>query len=342
MLIMSAEENELFEMTSVCWICGGLIENCDNKVRDHCHISGKYRGAAHYFCNINLKISKKVPMIFHNLKGYNSHLIFKELSKFDVKVSVIPNGLEKYMAFTLNKNLVFIDSMLFMNSGLEKLVKNLTDKDIVYLREEFSGEQLRLIKEKGIYPYEYMNSFERFKENKLPGIDNFFSLLKDCGISEEESQRTCLEYYCLDPCHYLSSPGLSWDAMLKMTDIKLELISNIDIHLFIEKGIRGGISYIPKRYAKVDDNNTVMYWDANNLYCWVMIQSLPVSDFKFLISRFNLDSISENSGAGYILECDLEYCKELHDLHSDYPLCPEKIEVSSNMLTKYCSDIANK
>ena len=92
-MIMSAEENELFEMANICWICGGLMENTGNKVRNHCHITGKYRGAAHYSCNINLKISKKVPVIFHNLNGYDSHLIFKELSKCNVKISVIPNGL---------------------------------------------------------------------------------------------------------------------------------------------------------------------------------------------------------------------------------------------------------
>ena len=88
---MSAKENERFELTNIGWICSKLIENSDNKVRDDCHISGKYRGAAHWSCNINLKISKKVPVILHNLKGYDSHLIFKELSKFNVKLSVIPN-----------------------------------------------------------------------------------------------------------------------------------------------------------------------------------------------------------------------------------------------------------
>ena len=187
-LIRSAEENELFEMASICWIYGGLIENTD-KVKDHCHITGKYREAGQNSCNINLKISKKVPVIFHNLKGYDRHLIFKELSKFNAKISVIPNGLEKCMAFTLNKNLVFIDSMLFMNSTLDKLVKNLSNKDFKYLSEEFSGEQLKLVKEKEIYPYEYINSFENFKENKLPDKDKFFSSLKDCGISEKEYQR---------------------------------------------------------------------------------------------------------------------------------------------------------
>ena len=186
---LSAEENEKIEMTSICWIFGGLIENTDKKVRVRCHISGKYREVVHYSCNINLGISKKFPAIFHNLKGYDSHLIFKEFSKFNVKISVIPNGLGKYMAFTLNTNLVFIGSILFMNSSLDKLVKNFGDKDFSYLSEEFRGKQLKLVKEKGIYPYEYINSFKKFKENKLPDRDNFFSSLKNCGISEKEYQK---------------------------------------------------------------------------------------------------------------------------------------------------------
>ena len=137
----------------------------------------------------------------------------------------------------------------------------------------------------------------------------------------EKFIKTCLEYYCLDPSHYFSSLALSWDAMLKMTGIKLQLIDDIDIHLFIEKGMRGGISYISKIYSKSDDNDTIMYWDANNLCGWAMIQSLPISDFKFLsekdVSRFDLNSVGENSSVGYILEVDLEYCKELHDNHSE-------------------------
>ena len=132
---MSAEENERFELTNICWICSKLLENSDNKVRGHCHIRGKDRGAAHWSCNINLKITKKVPVIFHNSKRYGSHLIFKELSRFNVKISVIPNGLEKYMAFIVNKNLVFIDSMQFLNSSLDKLVKNLNGKNCKYLSE---------------------------------------------------------------------------------------------------------------------------------------------------------------------------------------------------------------
>ena len=121
-LIMSVEEEERFEQSNICWICNKLIDLSDEKVRDHCHISGKFRGATYWSCNINLKVTKKVPVIFHNLKGYDSHLIFKELGKFNVKISVIPNGLEKYLAFTINKNLVFIDSMPFMNCSHDNLV----------------------------------------------------------------------------------------------------------------------------------------------------------------------------------------------------------------------------
>ena len=210
-------------------------------------------------------------------------MIFKELSKFNVKISVIPNGLEKYMAFTINRNFVFIDSMQFMKPSLDSLVKNLMDKDFKYLYEEYSGGLLGLVKEKGVYLYEYMDSFKRFNEDKLPDKCGFFSSLKDKCISKKECDRainiwnvftirtlgeyhdlylkdvlekfvkTCLEYYKLDPCHYFSSPGLSWDAMLKMTGVELELISDINMHLFIEKGIRGGISYICKRHSKIED-----------------------------------------------------------------------------------------
>ena len=117
-------------------------------------------------------------MIFHNLKGYDSQLIFKELSKFNCNVDVILNELKKYMSFSLNKNIIFIDSMHFMNSSLDKLVSNLNDFE--YLSGVFSGEQLELVKKKDVYPYEYMNSFKRIKENSLPDKDCFFNSLKDC------------------------------------------------------------------------------------------------------------------------------------------------------------------
>ena len=98
-LIKNEEEEYLFQQSNSCWICGKLIDNDDEKVRDHCHITGKFRRATHRSCNINFQLTKKIPVIFHNLRGYDSHLIFSELNKFDANFNVLPNGLEKYMAF---------------------------------------------------------------------------------------------------------------------------------------------------------------------------------------------------------------------------------------------------
>ena len=184
---MSAKVEERFQLRNFCWIYNKLFDVGDEKVRDDCHTKGNCRGVSHWSCNNNLRMSKKIPVIFHNLKGCGGHLIIKEVSKFDIKVSVIPNGLEKYMAsFTINRNLVFIDSMQFMNFSLDSLVKNLIDEDFKYLSEEFSGVFLRLVKEKGVHPYEYMNSFKKFYGDKLPDRSDFFSSLKHKCISERD------------------------------------------------------------------------------------------------------------------------------------------------------------
>ena len=130
---MSAEYEERFQLSDKCWICDKLFDAENNKVKDHCNITGKYRGSAHWSCNVNLKLNRKVSVIFNNLRGYDSHLIMQEINKFDIELNVIPNGLEKYTAFTINNNSVFIDSMQFMNSSLNKLVKNLSGNDFKYL-----------------------------------------------------------------------------------------------------------------------------------------------------------------------------------------------------------------
>ena len=160
---MSAEDGKRFQLSNKCWICNKLFTNEDKKITDHDHITGKYRGSAYSNCNINLRLTKKVPVIFHNLRGYDCHFIMQEISRFDVEISVIPNGLEKYLAFTINKNLVFIDSMQFMNSSLDILVKS------------FADERLKLVKQKGLYPYEYMDSFGKFSEDDLPGRSKIYS-----------------------------------------------------------------------------------------------------------------------------------------------------------------------
>ena len=250
------------------------------------------------------------------------------------------------------------------------------------------------MKRKGVYPYDFMDSFNKFELKKLPTKEEFYSILYDEHISDkdyehaqniwktfnlknmgeyhdlyiktdvllladvfENFRETCLEHYKLDPSHYFTSPGLSWDAMLKMTGVTLELMTDIDMFQFIEKGMRGGISYIANRYGEANNkymkeydekapSKYIMYLDANNLYSWVMSQYLPTGNFKWLsnnkINNLNLSVYKEDSDTGLILEVDLEYPKELHKIHNDYPLGPEKIQVKKEMLSDYCKNISDK
>ena len=173
----------------------------------------------------------------------------------------------------------------------------------------------------------------------------------------ENFRNTCMQYYGLDPCHYFTRPGLSWDAMLKMTEVKLELMTDINLYQFIEKGMRGIVSYTANRYGKANNkymegydekkpSKYIMYLDANNLYGWAMSQYLPYGSFKWLsneeLNNIDLGKHKQDSNDGLILEVDLEYPKDSHELHNDYPLAPEKVKVSKDMLSEYCNKISEK
>ena len=395
-LKMTNKDEKSFKMATHCHICEKKYRVDDVPVRDHCHVTGKYRGSAHQTCNLKLKISAeniKIPVVFHNLKGYDSHFIMNELGELikkgedNIKINVIAQNAEKYMAFYIGKHLSFIDSFAFMSSSLDKLAGNLEDRDFIYTKDYFTDPvQFGLVKRKGVYPYDYMDSFSKFNDTELPKREDFYSLLTDNNISEddyshakdvwntfhlknmgeyhdlylqtdillltdvfENFRKTCLTYYKLDPLHYITSPGLAWDAMLKMTGINLELITDIDMQLFIEKGLRGGISYIAHRHATANNKymknfdldkliSYIMYLDANNLYGWAMSQPLPYRNFRWVESN---NVIPKRKGIGHIYEVDLEYPEELHDLHNDYPCAPEKIKVASDNLSPYCQKIKN-
>ena len=158
-----------------------------------------------------------------------------------------------------------------------------------------------------------------------------------------------LEFYKLDPSYYFISPGLSWNAMLKTIEIKLELISDIDMYYFVEKGLKGGRFYISKRFSEANfkymknydstkKSKSIIDLDANNLYGWKMSRYLPYGQLKRIKNVDNVDvsSISKNSFYGYILEVDLKYPDELNNLHNDYPLAPGKLEITYDMLSNYC------
>ena len=410
-LVMTEDDERHFKTMDGCHICGEKYTDKDVRVRDHCHITGKFRGSAHQECNLKLRIKLediKIRVIFHNLRGYDSHFIMQQIGeiakkhgytnkkgeKQDLSINAIPNNMEKYMAFMLGNHLTFIDSFQFMSSSLDKLVSNLPKDDLIYTSKAFKGKRLDLMSQKSFYPCDFMDSFEKFNQMELPNKDQFCSILNDQHITDDEYdytkkvwntfmiktmgeynelylvsdvllltdvfenfRKTCMQYYKLNSCHYFTSLGLSWDAVLKMTNIILELMTDVDMFQFIEKGMCGGVSYIANRYGNANNKymkeydqkvslKYIMYLDANNLYGWAMSQYLPTGNFKWMtdkeISKIDLGKYKADGEKGLILEVDLEYPQELHDIHNDYPVAPEKVKVSNNMLSAYCKKIAEK
>ena len=139
----------------------------------------------------------------------------------------------------------------------------------------------------------------------------------------------CLRDYGLDPCWYLTAPAFAWDSMLKLTGIELELLMDLDMHLFFERQIRGGVSTAFHRFDPTQPSKFVMYFDANSLYATAMCEPLPVGDFKWMKDDElrHWEEFVERKGVGCVLEVDLEYHPpELHDFHNDYPLAPESLD----------------
>ena len=376
-----------------CHICEEELEETDDenykKVRDHCHLTGKFRGAAHSICNLKYRLPKFYPVIFHNLSGYDSHLFIKNLGKSEGKIDCIPCNEEKYISFTkhiivdtfinkkgeekeVEREIRFIDSFKFMAASLDSLVKNLPKESFKNLTEFYEGDQLNLLLRKGVFPYDWFDNFNKLSANHLPPKESFHSILNDSGISEEDYKHAqnvwdvfdmktmrdyhdlylksdvlllsdvfenfrdvCLKNYSLDPAFYYTAPGLAWDACLKITKVKLEMIGDYEMLMMIEKGIRGGVSMISTRYGKANNpymkdydpdqpTKYISYLDANNLYGWAMCKPLPTDGFEWM----NEEDLKDWESMPCILEVDLEYPEKLHDLHNDYPLAPERVIVN--------------
>ena len=239
--------------------------------------------------DLRYKITSYNQVVFHNLSGYNAHLIITELGAHTSEMGVIAKNKEDYISFSIkvvdsyiDKNgeekdklieLRFIDSFKLMSSSLDSLTKNLVrGGKKLFGFEDYSELQYDQLTRKGVYPYEYVNSWDRFNETQLPPIDVFYSNLNMSSISEEGYQHTqrvwkefgihnlgdyhdlylrtdvvllanvydalrdtCLKHYKLDPAHFYTSPGLAWKACLKCTGIKLELLTDPDMLLMFEQ-----------------------------------------------------------------------------------------------------------
>ena len=401
-MIFTEKDKKQFNKASDCWICGEELGN--DRVRDHCHYTGRYRGPAHNNCNLKYRKPKSISVFFHNLSGYDSHLFIKKLGSPDKKENIdcIPNNEEKYISFSktiktgqyTNKKgevkdktfkIVFKDSLKFMSSSLGALVNNLPKDAFKNLLKYFTPKQAEILKQKGFYPYEHMDTEEKFNDTQPPPQEAFYSKLSGKGISEknykhvwnvwntfkmktfkeyhelynitdvllladvfENFRDICLKIYGLDPVYYFTAPGLAWDACLKMTNIDLELLSDPNMLLMFEKGIRGGISIISNRYGEANNkymrkgfnknkpSKYLMYLDANNLYGCAMSMKLPTHGFKWLTGGemeklFNNRVVQVWEKTPCILEVDLEYPEPLHDKHNDYPFCPERVECKNGV-----------
>ena len=135
---------------------------------------GKFRGTSHSKCNIKI-----LPIIFHNLQGYDSHIFFKELNNFDVDIDVIPKGIDKYMSIIVNRHITFVDSLQFYNGSLDTLGSNLNNEDFKHLTSEFGIDKLEILKRKDAHPYEWVDSYEKVTQPALPKKKHFYSSLKD-------------------------------------------------------------------------------------------------------------------------------------------------------------------
>ena len=333
---------------------------------------------------------KKLTETKDQLEAKNREIVFsvrthylQEMSQLNKAVKCIANNMEKYITFSVG-GLRFIDSLNFLQGSPDSLV-SATPKESLKITSTISKGSDLLYK-KGIYPYEYMDSWGRFSEAKLPDKEKFYSKLNDEHITDEEYahaqtvwetfecktlgdyhdlyvktdvvpladvfenfRNLCQGQYGLDPAHYYTSPGLSWDALLKKTGVELELFTDLEMYLFVERGMRGGISMVSNRYAKASNpllqdydpsrpNKYIMYLDANNLYGWAMSKPLPKRDFKWkgvMPTEEDIVKKKENAKNGWILEVDLEYPKELHEEHNSFPLAPEKKQVKNEWMSEY-------
>ena len=311
---LTPKEMDRYKRSERCHICFKPFKEDNPMVRDYCHYTGCYRGPAHTKCNFQYKIPPYIPIVFHSLLGYDTHLFIKELaaSTGGPNIGITAKNTEDYISFSIKVEvdgvgiptsgparaheskeieLRFIDSFKFMSSSLDSLVNNLARRGEQFFGfEEYNDVQYKLLIKKGIYPYEYMNDWDKFKETALPPEKAFYSKLSMVGVREEDYEharrvwgelgiknlgeyhdvclktdvillanvfeafrKVCLKNYGLDPAHFYMAPGLAWKACLKKTRMCLGLLLDPDMLLMFERGIRGGITQFVNRWTKASN-----------------------------------------------------------------------------------------
>jgi hypothetical protein len=302
MKALSQIQAQFHTSASKCFLCDSLFTEENHKVADHDHLTGNYRGPACNNCNLSYQLPKFIPVVLHNLSRYDAHFIIPELGRDTSPIDVLATSNENFISFSKRVGKIkikFIDSFRFMPSSLLKLTENLQESDLVETKKLVPKEKMNLVLRKGVFPYDYIDSLDKFEETSLPPKDLFYNKLNKSHISTsdyqhackvweelniktlgkysdfyvtldvtllcdvmEEFRRTCSTVYGLDPMYYCTAPGLAWQAMLKETKCELELLKDIDMVLMCESAIRGGITQSVTRHVKAN-NKTLPDYDEN-------------------------------------------------------------------------------
>nr|CAI5829835.1 unnamed protein product [Callosobruchus analis] len=329
MLPLTDQEKYDFYSAQICHICENPLTE-GKRVRDHCHFTGS--------------------------------------------VNLLPVNKEKYISFTkyidnTSIKFRFLDSFRFMASSLDKLVSYLDNSEKLITKSSYkNNKEFTLLSQKGIFPYDYLDSWNKLEEYKLSPPKAFFSKLRNCGIKKAEYEHAlevwntfkvqnlqeymelylkadvllladvfenfrtvCMKAYNLECLKYYTSPGLAYASALKMSRVTLELLDDVDKIMFIERGIRGGISQSSNRYGKANNiymeneynpnlpTSYLMYYDINNMYGTALREALPIGNFTWVenidVYREDILNTPDDSDISYILDVDLEYPVQLHKMH---------------------------
>ena len=391
---LTSEDISRISRQENCYICNiPFHKSGTRKVLDHAHIGREGSGRdVNYACNrcnltyTSLRMDQiNIPIVVHNSMNFDTHFLIQKLYRYiDKHVKVLARSSEKFLTLSF-ENYRVIDSFQFLPTSLSKLADLLSEndaRDFIQTKKHIDKKELlSFVTRKGVMCYDYIDSWKKLSETKLPAQEKFFNTLTRQHLSDSEYthakymfkslncrnlkdylkeylkidvlllsdvfesfRKKAINYYNLDPVKYLTAPSLSYQAMLKFTGVRLELLTDLEMYHFIESGIRGGITNVSKRMSTIKEKDEkILYLDCVNLYGHSMSQSLPYASFEWIdqeiIEKFDVENVTDDNDIGYILEVTLLYPDNIHAYHDSYPLAPSKRIVPYENLSPYSKKV---
>ena len=393
--LKTPESEAEFAAKTCCEYCNVDFSDAVQKVWHHDHVSGKFMAALCQSCNTKIRQPMgTLPVYFHNLRNYDMHALclqgFSNMPEWILKPICMTK--EKYLAVTARTvvdhnqageniyfEIQFIDSYQFLTASLDKLSSSLPRNDMEHVQffRQHLGIQVDddIIFGKGVFPYSYLDNWEKLLEVGLPALPAFYDTLSDslrtsdldyaraqkayqqlncqnfkdylhkyleldCYLLAdvfENFRRTALANTGLDPSNYITLPQYTFSAAFRHN--QCHLLTDVEMYEFFEEGIRGGMSFVNTHHVKADADTHISYWDENNLYGNALRRLLPTSHFHWVteaeIATLDWKTINTEGETGYTLKVDLNYPLAIHDLTQDFPLAPETGIVTEDMFTPF-------